>query len=67
MTSSSESIEWGLEVGSAVVAVGLFLGTLVGLGRQPAGGESLLLAVIVLGAALVVLWTVLVPLAHRGG
>ncbi|QFU82248.1 hypothetical protein [Natronorubrum aibiense] len=55
-----------LELGSLLVCVLLFLGTLALLSSgPPAGRGDLWLALIGLGAAFVVFWTVLVPLYER--
>ncbi|MFA9427410.1 hypothetical protein [Natronorubrum sp. A-ect3] len=55
-----------LELGSVLVCVLLFLGTLVLLSSGPPTGRGdLWLALIGLGTAFVVFWTVLVPLYER--
>lgn len=59
-----------LELGSLAVCVALFVGTVLALASGPPvgiGRGGLWLAVVVLGAAFVVFWTVAVPLYERYG
>jgi len=55
-----------LEVGSVLVCVLLFLGTVALLaGGLPSGAGTAWLAVVAVGAAFVLFWTALVPLYDR--
>ena len=55
-----------LEVTTLVACVVLFVGTFLALAvSPPTQGSGIWLAVIVVGAALVVLWTVIVPVYER--
>ena len=55
-----------LEVATLVACVVLFVGTFLALAvSPPTEGSGIWLAVIVVGAALVVLWTVIVPVYER--
>lgn len=55
-----------LEVGTVVAALGLFVWTAAALsGGPPTGRGDRYLAVVAVGTALVVLWTVVVPLYER--
>ena len=55
-----------LEVGTVVLCVLVFLATFSALAAGPAiAPDGLWLAVIVVGAALVVLWTAIVPVYER--
>ncbi|MHC3436768.1 hypothetical protein ACYJ1Y_01420 [Natrialbaceae archaeon A-gly3] len=55
-----------LEVTTLVACVVLFVGTFLALAvSPPTQGSGIWLAVIVVGGALVVLWTVIVPIYER--
>ncbi|WP_049924440.1 hypothetical protein [Halopiger djelfimassiliensis] len=56
-----------LEVGSVLVCVLLFVGTFVALASGPPTGRRVgpWLAIVAVGAAFVLFWTVLVPLYER--
>ncbi len=65
-TARERPVAATLEFGSLAVCVALFVGTFAAMASGPPTGRGgLWLAVVVVGAAFVLLWTVAIPLYDR--